>query len=303
MKCCKLYRSSAFNLRPPILSILSILLLALAGLSVHAQTNKVASSSREVPQSPDDIIKRVGFDQKLNAQVPLNTVFRDEDGKQIRLGQYFGEKPVMLILIQYRCTMLCSHEMNALTKSLKELKFDIGKQFNLLTVSIDPRETPELAAGKKKSYVKDYGREGASTGWHFLTGTQESIRQVTDSIGFHYQYDPKTDQFAHPDGVTILTPEGKASSYYFRLDYAPRDLRFGLIEAASHKIGTPLDYLSLLCYHYNPTTGKYSVEIMSMLRLSSILMVFGGLIWIAMSVRRERRGKWPMEPGIAESKA
>jgi protein SCO1/2 len=285
-----------------------VFLLAAVSGPVQAQvkdSNLKVRADSTTPQTPDEVIKRVGFDQKLNAQVPLNAVFRDENGQQVRLGQYFGEKPVMMILIQYRCTMLCSHEMNALMKSLKELKFDVGKQFNLLTVSIDPRETPELAAGKKKSYVEDYGRPGASAGWHFLTGKQESIDQLADSIGFHYVYDAKTDQFAHPDGVTILTPEGKASGYFFRLEYPARDLRFGLIEAASHKIGTPLDYLSLLCYHYNPTTGKYSVGVWKVMRLTGLIVVLGGLAWIAGSLLRERRqGRWRMEPEmVAESKA
>ena len=302
-------RSSMFVRQSLIRSILCLFALTITSSPILAQVatdpNIKVRDKMATPQTPDEVIKRVGFDQKLNAQVPLNAVFRDENGKEVRLGQYFGEKPVMMMLIQYRCTMLCSHQMNAMMQSLKKLQFDIGKQFTLLIVSIDARETPELAAGKKKSYVEEYGRLGAADGWHFLTGKQESIDQLADSIGFHYVYDRKTDQFAHPDGITILTPEGKAARYFFRLEYPARDLRYGLIEAASHKIGTPLDYLSLLCYHYNPTTGKYSVGVWKVMRLMGLIVVFGGLAWIAASLLRERRqGKWRMEPDmVAESKA
>jgi len=235
------------------------------------------------------VIKRVAFDQKLNAQVPLDAEFRDENGKTVRLGQYFGDKPVMMMLIAYRCTMLCTEQTRILLESLKELKFDAGKEFEVVMVSIDPREGKDIAAGKKASFVKEYGRPATEAGWHMLTGKEASIKQLTQSVGFHYVYDAATDQFAHPDGVVILTPQGKAARYYFRLNYDPRDLRYGLIEASANRIGTPLDYIALLCYHYNPSTGKYSVGIMNVLRLASLAFILIGAGFMVRSVRRERR--------------
>jgi protein SCO1 len=228
---------------------------------------------RPAPAAADrkaELMKQVKLDQKLKAQIPLNLTFRDETGKSVQLHEYFGRKPVMLILIQYRCTMLCSQEMEVLARSLKEMKFSAGDQFNLLTVSIDHRENTELAAHYKKGFVKDYNRPTAEAGWHFLTGDELNIRRLADAIGFRFAYDAETDQFMHPDGVIIATPEGKVARYFFRLEYPPRDLRLALVEAADRKIGTPLDAFALLCYHYNPLTGKYNLALMGVLRVAAI---------------------------------
>jgi protein SCO1/2 len=242
----------------------------------------------------EELMKRVRLDQKLNAQVPLDLSFRDETGRTVQLHQYFGKKPVMLILIQYRCTMLCSEEMKALALSLKEMAFTPGKQFNLITLSIDPREASDLATQYKAGYLKDYGRPEAATGWHFLTGDERSIRRLADTIGFHYVYDDQTDQFMHPDGVMVLTPEGKVARYFFRLEYPARDLRLALVEAADRKIGSPLDGLWLLCYHYNPVTGKYSFTLMGLLRVAALgtllLLVTGvGVMSLRSRVSNGRR--------------
>jgi protein SCO1/2 len=220
-------------------------------------------------------MKGVRLDQKLGEHVPLDVPFRDENGKPVRFGDYLGDKPVALVMIQYRCTMLCTEEMNVLLASLKELKFTPGKEFNLVIVSIDPREDADLATGKKISYLAEYGRPEAEKGWHWLTGSKESIDRLADSIGYHYVYDAKTDQYAHPDGVVVITPAGKIARYFFRLEYPARDLRLGLIEASKNRIGTPLDAIALLCYHYNPITGRYAVAVLSLVRIASIAMLLG----------------------------
>jgi len=239
----------------------------------------------------DEIAKDVRLDQKMNAQVPLDVAFRDEHGKSVRLHEYFGRKPVMLVLIQYRCTMLCDKQMDILMESLRELEFTPGKQFNLLVASIDQREGPELALGVKEAYLKRYGRPEAAAGWHFITSDEASIQRLAQSVGFHFKYDAATDQFAHPDGVIVLTPEGKVARYYVGLDYPARDLKFGLMEAASGKIGSPLDAIALLCFHYNPVTGKYALALMQVLRLAAIatIVLLGGGILIMRL--RDRNGR------------
>jgi protein SCO1/2 len=238
-----------------------------------AQGAGLAPGTSPSAGSPDDLIKKVRLEQKLDAQVPLDITLRDETGKVVPLRQYFGTKPVMMNLIQYRCQMLCSQEMKVLAQSLKEMKFNIGDQFNLLTVSIDSREQPSLATDYKSSYLKQYDRPGAAAGWHFLTGDEASIRRLADAIGYHFVYDSRTNQFAHPDGVIVLTPRGKVARYFFSLRYPSRDLRFALIEAANNRIGSPLDAFALLCYHYNPLTGQYSIAFMEIVRLAGLATI------------------------------
>jgi protein SCO1/2 len=243
--------------------------------------------------TPDEVTKRVHLDQKLNAQIPLDLEFRDEAGKRVRLHEYFRGKPVMLNLIQYRCTMLCSREMEALAESLKELTFTVGKEFTLITLSIDHREQPSLAKEYQEGYLKQYGRPGAAEGWHFLTGDEGAIARLADAIGFRFVYVAKTDQYAHPDGVMILTPEGKVSHYFFNLRYPPRDLRLGLVEAAARRIGSPLDMVALLCYHYNPATGKYNLALLGVLRLAAAatLLSLGGAVTVWSLRGRSGRGR------------
>lgn len=248
------------------------------------------------PHPQDDLIGKVRLEQKLDGQVPLHLEFLDDAGRSVRLSHYFGEKPVMLIPIQYRCTMLCNEELNALTRSLKELKFNVGDQFNLLALSIDPRETPAIAAEKKQTYIKEYGRPGAAEGWRFLTGTEQNIKALTDAVGFHFAYDAKTDQYAHPDGVILLTPQGKIARYFFRLEYPAKDMRFGIIEASKNKIGSPLDYLALLCFHYNPVTGTYTVAIMKVVQMAAIFTVLVMALAIVGMNRRSRRSDDPPAP-------
>jgi len=256
--------------------------------AARAQTTPLGAADAQVSARQDAAVKDVRLDQKMGGRVPLDVTFKDEDGKQVRFGDYFGSKPVALVMIQYRCTMLCTEEMNVLMASLKELKFTPGKEFNLVIVSIDPREDAELAMGKKISYLAEYGRPEAAAGWHWLTGGKNEIDKLAASIGYHYVYDPKTDQYAHPDGVVVITPEGKVARYFFRLEYPARDLRLGLIEASRNRIGTPLDAIALMCYQYNHITGRYGLAVMGLVRGASAAMVLGICAGIVLLRRRER---------------
>jgi len=238
-------------------------------------------------------LKNVGIEQHLDEPIPRGLEFRDEAGRAVKLGDYFGDKPVILSLVYYRCPMLCSEVLSGLESSLRVLKFDVGEDFEVLTVSFDPHDTPEIATAKKAEYIRRYKRAGAAEGWHFLTGSQESIDALTRAAGFQYGYDPKSGQFAHTTAIMILTPGGKIAQYYFGVDYAPKDLRLGLVEASQGKIGNVVDELLLYCYHYDPATGKYGAIISRILQLSAAatILILGGLLLILF-----RRG--PANPGL-----
>jgi len=233
-------------------------------------------------------LANVGIEQRLNQQIPQHLTFHDETGKAVRLGDYFGKRPVILNLVYYNCQMLCGEVLSGLTSTLRVLKFDVGREFDVITVSFDPRETPQIAADKKKQYLERYGRKGAAQGWHFLTGQQDAISELTKAAGFQYEYDPRTNQYAHTTAIMVLTPEGKIAQYYYGVEYAPKDLRLGLIEASQNKIGNLLDQVLLYCYHYNPATGKYGAIIMRVLRLAGMAtIVFLGAFMMLM-FRRDR---------------
>lgn len=246
--------------------------------------------------TPADVIRQVGFDQKLDAQVPLELGFRDATGQPVALQNYFGKKPVVLALVYYDCPMLCTMVLNGLVRSLRAVKLDAGDQFQVVVVSFDPGETPALAAAKKDAYVHQYGRAGAAEGWHFLTGEQVSIRRLTQAVGFRYTYDARSRQFAHASGIVVLTPSGKVSRYFYGIEYAARDLRLGLVEASANKIGTTIDQVLLFCYHYDPLTGKYGFVIMNFIRLAGLatVLALGGFIFLML--RRERRGLLGTQP-------
>jgi protein SCO1 len=221
-------------------------------------------------------LRDVRIEQKLDQQLPLDLVFRDESGQQVKLGQYFGQKPVVLAFVYYDCPMLCTQILNGMVTSFRVLPFQVGKEFDVVTVSFDPRETSALATKKKKVYV-DYlpekMRQGAADGWHFLTGDAESIAKLTDAAGFRYRYDEATKQFAHASAIMVATPHGKLSRYFYGVEYAPRDLRLGLIESSANKIGSPVDQLLLYCYHYDPATGTYGAAVMKVMRIAGVLTV------------------------------
>jgi protein SCO1/2 len=234
-------------------------------------------------------LQNVGIDQRLNEQIPLDLQFLDETGRSVRLSEYFGRKPVILSLVFYECPMLCNQVLNGLVGSLKAQSFNVGEEFDVLTVSFDPREGPALASAKKLSYMQRYQRPGAEKGWHFLTGDEKSIEALTRAVGFRYSYDAETNQFAHASGIMVLTPEGRLARYFYGIEYAPKDLRLALVESSAHKIGSPVDQLLLYCYHYDPVTGKYGPTIINIIRLGGLLTMLG-VAALIFFLQRKRRG-------------
>lgn len=245
-------------------------------------------------------LQGVGIDQKLDAQVPLDLAFRDETGRTVRLGDYFGGKPVVLTLVYYNCPMLCTMVLNGALRSFRALPFDIGKDFEVVTVSIAPEETPELAAEKKKQYVHQYDRAGGAAGWHFLTGDEDSIRQLADAVGFRYTYNPETGLYTHASALMLLTPEGRMARYSYGIEYSARDLRLGLVEASQNKIGSPVDQVLLYCYQYDPTTGKYGLLIMRTLRTAGLATLLALGLFLFISLRREKKVRAPSPSATAK---
>jgi protein SCO1 len=227
-------------------------------------------------------LENVGIEQHLDAQVPPDLAFRDETGKTVKLGDYFGRKPIILDLAYYNCTMLCGEVLLGLTGAMKMVSFNLGEEYDVITVSFNPNETPDLAAAKKKDYVQRYGRPGAKQGWHFLTGQPDAINALTKAVGFQYQYDPKINQYAHATAIMVLTPQGKISRYFYGVDFPPKDLRLGLVEASQNKIGSPVDAILLYCYHYDPATGKYGAIVTNILQLGAgiTILILGAMLLI-----------------------
>jgi protein SCO1/2 len=247
-------------------------------------------------------LREVGIDQKLDGAIPLDAAFTDETGRDVTLGRYFSTRPVILALVYYECPMLCIQTLNGLVGSLEALAFTPGREFEVLVVSIDPGETPAIAADRKKTFLRRYGRTGVEGHVHFLTGREASIRQLADAVGFRYAYDREIDQYAHPAAITVLTSGARISKYLFGIDFAPRDLRLALVEAAGSRIGTVMDQVLLFCYHYDPHTGKYGFAIMTVVRLAGALtvVVLGGSIFFAL--RRERRQRRPAAPAATDTR-
>ena len=214
-------------------------------------------------------LQNVGIEQHLDAQIPADLQFTDDAGRSVKLRDYFGKKPLILNLVYYKCTMLCGEALAGLTGSMKMIKFDVGNQFEVVTVSFNPKETTQDAAAKKADYIKRYGRPGAAEGWHFLTGSADSINALTKAVGFQYQYDEAHDQYAHATAIMVLTPQGHISRYFYGVDFPPKDLRMGLVEASQEKIGNAVDQVLLYCYHYDPATGKYGAVVTNMLKLGA----------------------------------
>ena len=257
-----------------------VLMVALSGL---------AGAHHEAQHQLPPALREVGFDQRLGSVIPLDLMFRDEAGQVVRLGDYFGTRPVILTMAYYECPMLCGLVLDGLAQSLRGLSFNVGEQFVVVTVSIDPRDTPAHAAAKKVQALRSYTRSGAAEGWHFLSGEDGSIQQLTKAIGFQYTYNAENRQFAHAAGVVVLTSQGVVARYLYGIEFAPKDVRLALIEAAASQIGSPVDQLLLFCYRYDPTTGRYGLVIMNVLRLAGLMTVaaLGG--FIAIMFRRERQ--------------
>jgi len=270
------------------LALAVVLLAALPDLAI-------AQLGPPPPRPPTPgILQEIGFDQRLGEPLPLDLAFKDETGKDVRLGDYFGRKPVVLSLVYYQCPMLCTLSLNGLAGALEVLSFVPGQEFEVVTVSFDPREGPVLAAAKKKAYLSRYKRPGAAAGWHFLTGPKEAIDRLTRAVGFRYAWDDETKQFAHPAGILVATPEGRISHYLFGVEYSPKDLRLALVDSSRGQIGNVVDQVLLYCYQYDPRTGRYSAEIMSVVRLGGLVTVLalGGFI-LSTTVRRRGRAKGP----------
>ena len=241
-------------------------------------------------------LTNVGIEQHLDSQIPPDLAFVDETGHPIRLGDYFGKKPLILNLVYYNCPMLCGEELAGLSSAMRVVKFDLGKEFDVVTVSFNPKETPELAAAKKLEYLKRYGRPNAAAGWHFLTGRAESINALTKAVGFQYQYDESKNQYAHATAIMVLTPQGRISRYFYGVDFPPKDLRMGLVEASQGKIGNAVDQVLLYCYHYDPAAGKYGAVISNILKIGGALtvVILAGMILIFLRLEKSvsRRNDW-----------
>ncbi len=233
-------------------------------------------------------LTNVGIEQHLDGKVPADLAFVDDTGRPVKLGDYFGKKPLILNLVYYNCPMLCGEALAGLSASMKMIKFDVGNQFDVVTVSFNPKETPEIAAAKKAEYLKRYGRPNAAAGWHFLTGPPESINALTKAVGFQYQYDATKDQYAHATAIMVLTPQGHIARYFYGVDFPPKDLRLGLVEASQGKIGNPVDQVLLYCYHYDPAAGKYGAVVSNMLKVGAGLTIFlvGGMLLILIRLDR-----------------
>jgi len=262
--------------------------IVMAALPVISPAQQMGIPAASLPM----MVQGVGIDQNLNAQIPLELTFKDENGQLVRLGQYFREKPVVLALVYYECPGLCDLVLNGLTHAMEQISLNLGSDYQVITASFNPKDTWQLAHAKKANYIEKYNRAGAlasaQAGWHFLTGDQASIKSLADTVGFHYNYDPISKQFAHASGIFVLTPEGKIARYFYGIEYKPRDFRLGLVEASANKIGSPADQVLLFCYHYDPMTGKYGMPIQrvtQVLGTATALSLFG---FVFVMLRRER---------------
>ena len=252
-----------------------------------APGERVSTAVPPAGQMPE-LLQEVGLDQKLNTQVPLNLRFRDEDGRVVTLGDYFGKRPVILTLNYFECPMLCTEVLNGLVSALGVMNFEAGREFDVVAVSFNPKEGPGLASQKKAAYIERYGRPHTAGGWHFLTGSEDSIRRLTSAVGFRYTFDDQSKQFAHGAAIQVLTPKGVLARYFYGIEFSARDIRFGLIEASEERIGTRIDDVLLLCYHYDPSSGKYGTVVLGLVRLGGIATVLAFLVFLIVSLRRER---------------
>jgi protein SCO1 len=240
-------------------------------------------------------LRGVALDQKLGEQLPLGLGLQDETGRTVHLGDYFGKRPVILTFAYYQCQDLCPLLLDGLVRSLRPLSFSAGNEFNILTVSFDPHDTPSLATAKKSDFIKRYSRPGADAGWHFLTGDEATVQRLTESVGFRYNYDTENARYAHATGIMILTPEGKIARYFYGIEFSPRDLRLGLIEASAKRIGSPIDQLLLFCYHYDPATGKYGLLMTNLIRFAGIAtaLALGSYIFLMLRGESKRQPQSP----------
>jgi protein SCO1/2 len=269
----------------------AVLVTLVGSSSVFAQVGRTAPAPGDAARDKPGLLSKIRIDQRLNHQVPLDLPFVDETGKDVKLGDYFGRRPVILALVYYECPMLCTQVLNGLVTALGVMNFEPGREFEVVAVSFNPREGPGLASQKKAAYMERYGRPQTAGGWHFLTGTEPAIRQLADAVGFRYEYDEAIKQYAHGAGIEVLTPRGVVSKYFYGIEYSPRDIRLGLIEASEERIGTPIDDFLLFCYHYDPSTGKYGAAVLRLVRLGGVATILAFLSFLFVSLRRERRDR------------
>jgi protein SCO1/2 len=268
--------------------ITSVWILALAaGSAAYAQTPGTLIEPGDPTAAKPGILSKIAIDQRIGHQVPADIPFVDETGRQVTLGEYFGKRPVVLALVYYECPMLCTQVLNGLVSALGVLNFEAGREFDVVAVSFNPKEGPGLASQKKAAYVERYGRPQAAGGWHFLTGSQESITRLTEAVGFKYEFDPKIGQFAHGAAIEVLTPKGTIAKYFYGIEFSPRDLRLGLVEAAEEHIGSVIDNVLLFCYHYDPSTGKYGADILALVRTGAVATVLAFAVFLTVSLRRD----------------
>lgn len=290
------------KIRKLALKVFVLSAMVLPSSAIHAQKPEHYNSPLYSPRYYDpsesttnglpDALQKIGIEQKLGVQMPLDTELKDEDGRTVKLGSYFNKgRPVILAFVYYECPMLCNQVLNGLTGSLKGIAFNAGKDFDVVAISFDARENDklDLAKNKKASYIERYGRASSENGWHFLTGTQGSIDQVTSAAGFSYKWDEKSEQFAHAAGIMIATPDGRLSRYFYGIDYSPKDVKFGLMESNENKVGNPAERLLLYCYHYDPATGKYGLAILRVMRLGGVLTLVGMAVMGFVFWRRNKR--------------
>ena len=270
-----------------------LLIASFAALALAASTRTYAQNPGNLVEPGDPtsarpgILSRIAIDQRIGHQVPSDFPFVDENGRDVTLGDYFGKRPVVLALVYYECPMLCTQVLNGLVSALGVLNFEAGREFDVVAVSFNPKEGPGLASQKKAAYLERYGRPQSAAGWHFLTGSQASIDRLTDAVGFRYEYDEKIGQFAHGAAIEVLTPKGAIAKYFYGIEYSPRDLRLGIIEASDERIGSVVDDVLLFCYHYDPSSGKYGTSILRMVRAGGVLTVLAFAIFLTLSLRRD----------------
>jgi len=287
-----------------VAAALALLGALAAGETAHGQfmTGRRVERDRlaaEAATPARQLVEQVGFDQKLGQTLPLDLVFRDEHGRDVRLGDLFGAKPVVLGLVYYRCPVLCTLVERGLVSGLKPLELEPGRDFEVVFVSIDPTDTPEVAGERKRDVLARYGREATAGGWHFLSGDEPAIRQLADAVGFRYALDPDSGQYAHAAGLTVATPDGQLARYLYGVDFAPRDLKFSLLEASDGKIGSPLDKALLVCFRYDAALGKYTAATMLILRVGATLTIAALGAFLFLALRRERRSRQLAAGGIA----
>jgi protein SCO1/2 len=267
-----------------------------AGSAAYAQPGMIAEVGDPASARPG-ILSKIAIDQKIGHQIPADIPFVDDRGTPVVIGDYFGKRPVVLALVYYECPMLCTQVLNGLVSAVGVLNFSVGREFDVVAVSFNPKEGPGLASQKKAAYVERYGRPESAAGFHFLTGTQHSIDRLTDAVGFRYAYDEKIGQFAHGAAIEVLTPKGTIAKYFYGIEYSPRDLRLGLIEASDERIGTVIDDVLLFCYHYDPATGSYGATVLTIVRAGAIATVLAFAIFLTVSLRRDHALALPASTG------